>query len=258
MKVTILGSGTAVPVPDRFPAGVLVVTEGERDQVVAVDLGPGVLRRIAQAGYGADRVDAVLFTHYHTDHTADLAALLFALRNPALAQRPTLRLIGHAGLAELLDHLTAAWPWLRPRGYSLEVEEIGPGGFTLDTLRVDAVPIRHTAQSLAYRLTDARGASVAISGDADVCEGLADVARGVDLFICEAAFPDGNYTEGHLTPSLAGAAASEAGATRLCLTHFYPECSGHDLLAQAAQTFDGDVVLAEDLLTFDLGTSTRG
>jgi ribonuclease BN (tRNA processing enzyme) len=107
VDVTILGSGTAIPVPDRFPAGVLV---REGDAVVLVDLGPGVLRRAAEAGVGPEHVSAVVFTHYHTDHCADLAALLFALHAPEYDGRPPLRLVGAPGLEALLAHLTAAWP----------------------------------------------------------------------------------------------------------------------------------------------------
>lgn len=250
MKVCILGSGTAVPVPDRFPSGVLIEAGGFR---LMVDLGPGTLRRLAQAGVGAGELDAVLFTHYHTDHCADLAALLFALRNPAFAGRSTLQLRGHAGLRSLLDQLTAAWPWLEPKDYPLDLEEITPGPLTLGPLQIEAVRVQHTAQSLAYRIHAPDGGSVALSGDADVCPGLAEVARGTDLFICEAAFPDGAKVDGHLTPSLAAEAAAAAQTRVLCLTHFYPECAGHDLLAQARSRFDGRVVLAEDLLEFELG-----
>ncbi len=249
MQVTILGSGTAVPVPGRFPSGVLVESE---DQKILVDIGPGVLRRLPETGVGLEQITSVLLTHYHTDHTADLAALLFALRNPSYAGRPRLQIKAAEGLIEFLGHLTAAWPWLEPKEYELDVQEIAPGTLTLGRLRLLAVPIRHTAQSLAYRITDPAGRSVALSGDADVCEGLAEVARDTDLFICDCAFPDSCRVEGHLTPGLAGAWAQKARTKKLCLTHFYPECEGHDLLAEARATFAGEIVLAEDLMRFDL------
>ena len=251
MDVTILGSGTAVPEADRFPSGVLVTAA---DSVLLIDLGPGVLRRLAQAGYGPEHVTHVLFTHYHTDHTADLAALLFALRNPRYAGRAPLRLMGNTGLQQLLGHLTAAWPWLEPKGYPLEVEEIGPGRHQVGDFETNAVPIRHTAASLAYRLEATDGTSFAISGDADDCEGLTEVAQRADLFVCEAAFPDGQHVEGHITPSIAGRHAQAAKVKTLCLTHFYPECEGHDLAAQARTTFDGEVVLARDLMRFRLAS----
>lgn len=245
MEVTILGSGTAVPVPDRFPAGALV---RGGDETLLVDCGPGTLRRLAQAGGDIGRLTAVLLTHYHTDHTADLAALLFALRNPAYAGRPPLRVMGASGLREFVAHLTAAWPWLDPAcAYELVLEEIEPGGIALAGMRGRAVRIEHTSRSLGYRFDDGEW-SVAFSGDADVCEGLVEVARDVDVFVCDCAFPDELRTPGHLTPSLAGRAAAAAGARTLCLTHFYPECEGHDLRAQAAREFDGRVVLAEDLM----------
>ncbi len=254
MQVTILGSGTAVPTLDRFPTGSLVQAA---EQNILVDLGPGVLRRLPQVGLGLEEITTVLLTHYHTDHCADLAALLFALRNPRYAGRPPLQIKGAKGLKDLLAQLTAAWPWLSPKGYQLEVEEIQPGSFNLGSsntgsLQVQAVAIQHTEASLAYRIQAPSGASVAFSGDADVCPGLAQVAAGVDLFLCDAAFPKAHRTAGHLTPELAGAAAQAAGAKTLCLTHFYPECDGHDLVAEAQESYSGNIVLAEDLMSFQL------
>jgi ribonuclease BN (tRNA processing enzyme) len=81
LAMTILGSGTAIPVPDRFKAGYLLANEATR---LLVDCGPGTLRRLAQTGTSLRDIDAVFLTHYHTDPCADLAALLFALRKPAL------------------------------------------------------------------------------------------------------------------------------------------------------------------------------
>lgn len=244
MQLTILGSGTAIPVADRFPAGYLLESGATR---ALVDCGPGTLRRFAATGNTLRELTAVLLTHYHTDHCADLAALLFALRSPTFAGRPPLHVFGAPGLRRLVDKLTEAWPWLAPRDYELHLHEITPGTFHLAEARVEAIPIRHTAQSLGYRVTTAAG-SIAFSGDADECDELVELARDVDLFVCDAATPDGHKLDGHLTPALAAQHAARAGCRRLVLTHFYPQCDGHDLLAQAARHFPGPIVLAEDLL----------
>lgn len=249
MHLTILGSGTAVPVPDRFPAGYFVRAAGLG---VMVDCGPGSLRRLAQAGHDLDAVDAVLLTHFHTDHCADLGPLLFALRNPRYSGRRPLQVWAAPGLERFVRGLADIWPWTLPKGYELRLREIGPGAHRLGDLCIDALPIRHTAQSLGYRLHDGRG-SIAFSGDADECEELVELARDVDLFVCDAAFPDGGRVEGHLTPGLAGAIAARAGVKALVPTHFYPECDGHDLAAQAAATFPGRVILAEDLMQLQAG-----
>lgn len=244
MQVTVLGSGTAIPVPDRFPAGYLAAIDG---CTTLVDCGPGVLRRLAMAGVGLERLDAVLLTHYHTDHCADLAALLFALRSPHFAGRAPLRVFGAPGLRRLVDKLTEAWPWLLPRGYDLQLVELSPGVFDLGAAKITAVPIRHTAQSLGYRIETATG-SAAFTGDADTCDELVDLARGVDVFVCDAATPDGQKLDGHLTPGLAGDYARRAGARQVVLTHFYPECDGCDVAAMARAAFAGTVVVAEDLM----------
>ena len=114
------------------------------------------------------------------------------------------------------------------------------------------MPIRHTAQSLGYRIA-ADGGAIAFSGDADECDELVDLARGADVFVCEAATPDGQKLDGHLTPALAAGYAERAGCGRLVLTHFYPPCEGVDLRAQAAAHFGGAVELARDLQSTAVG-----
>ena len=98
-----------------------------------------------------------------------------------------------------------------------------------------------------------RGQSAAFVMDTRQCEGVAALARGVDLLVIEATFlePEAALARdhGHLTAAQAARAAAEAGVRTLVLTHFsqrYPDTAGH--LAEARQHFDGEIVLAEDLL----------
>lgn len=247
LTLTVLGSGTAIPRFDRFPAGYLV--QGDRHALL-VDCGPGVLRRLAQAGVGLEALDGVCLTHFHPDHCADVAALLFALRNRAYHGRKPLHLWAAPGLREWLAHLTAAWPWLAPRAadYGLELRELDPGDHRLGPFRIGTYPVNHTAQSLAYRICLAGGSgALAFSGDADEGLGLVDAARDTAWFVCDAAFPDAAYEPGHLTPGRAGRVATAARAQRLLLTHFYPACDDCDLAAQARVTYAGEIALATDL-----------
>lgn len=217
-----------------------------------VDCGPGTLRRLAQAGVSPMQLDAVLLTHYHTDHCADLAALMFALRSPHLQPRPKLTVYGAPGLSRLMEKLTEAWPWLHPKGYERQLVELEPGTFTAHGFEITAIPIRHTAQSLGYRLR-AGGGLLALSGDADTCDELVDLALDADVFVCDSASPDDHKLDGHLTPGLAAGYAARARARELVLTHFYPDCDGHDLRAEAARHFGGKITLAEDLMRLPVG-----
>lgn len=52
----------------------------------------------------------------------------------------------------------------------------------------------------------------------------------------------------HLTPTEAGRIAALSGCRRLVLTHFYPSCEAYDLITPCKKLFDGEVILAEDLM----------
>jgi len=107
---------------------------------------------------------------------------------------------------------------------------------------------KHSPESLAYRLEDLQGRSMVYSGDTGFSEEVIELARGTDLLILECSFPDRLELDGHLTPSSAGRMASLAGAKRLILTHFYPECLGTDIAAQCRKTYGGELILARDML----------
>ncbi len=262
MRVTLLGTGTAIPEPQRFPCAYLVQSPTKN---LLVDCGPGILRRMASMGVGLESLDALLLTHFHTDHTADVAALLFALRNQRYHNRPPLPILGGPGLAAWLRSLAGAWRWVDPELVECGVQVIASSGEhfdqdsesplreALDGFEITAVPVTHTPDSLAFRFEHpfAEG-PLALSGDADVCPGLETVARDAEWFICDAAFPSDNHVEGHLTPKLAAEAATRAGAKRLILTHFYPECDAVDVVAEAQPFFDGEIIRAEDGMQFEL------
>ena len=254
MRLTILGSGTAVPSAEAFPASVLVEA-GE--QAILIDAGPGVVRRLAATGVSVADVTTILLTHYHPDHTAGLVEFLFALRSPDFAGRPPLTILGGVGLHRLLGALRNAWPrWLEPAGYELEEREIEPGRVVLEGVDVLAVAVDHVPESLAYRVEETTtGAAICVSGDADSAHGLVQAARSVDVFVCEAPFAEDQERRRHLSGRIAGEVAREAGAAILCLTHLYPISPRDRIHAEATEAFGGDVVLAEDLLSFDLGAA---
>ncbi len=253
MRVTILGSGTALPSATRFPAAVIVEAGNE---VVLVDVGPGVGRRLAAAGVSVADVSTILLTHYHPDHSAGLVEFLFALRSPELDRTRPLKIRGGEGLLRLLAGLRAVWPrWLESRGDPFDEAELQPGHLQLHGVKVIATAVDHVQESLAYRLEEtATGASVCVSGDVDSTSALIDAARDIDLLVCEAPYAHDQAHRRHLSGRMAGEAALAAGVRTLCLTHLYPGSPVAQIEAEARAAFGGDVVMAEDLLRFDLPT----
>ena len=254
MEIIILGSGTAIPMKDRGSPCVAVFVD---DCPILFDMGPGTLRQLARLGFSHEKIVRVFLTHFHPDHTADLIHFLFASKNPdVLKTRSPFAICGPTGLRTFILALQCAYPqWLDIAGDIMRIEELATGGknrwdygnFTLKT-----APSNHTPNSLAYRIEDRAGKRVVFSGDTGFCEGIIDLAKGADLLILEAAFPDGHPVEGHLTPSQAGRMARLAGVKRLVLTHFYPACLKTDIAAQCRSTYDGELTLGEDLLRIQI------
>ena len=260
MKVTIIGSGTCVPRLSRSASSLLVETGKAR---ILVDLGSGTMHRLLEYGLTIFDLTHIFITHFHPDHTAELVPLLFATKYPDGAARThRLTIAGGTGLKRFYQGLQAAYgQWIVLPEEQMVLQEIdtmaGEVLTYVEGFNVTARPVDHRPESLAYRFSDSTGSSVAYSGDTDDCETLAEVARGVDLFICESAMPDALKVPGHMTPSLAGTMAARAGAKRLVLTHLYPECDGVDLVKQARRTYKGPVMVAEDLLSFVLEGAIR-
>lgn len=250
MNVIILGSGTAIPLCDRGSPSLVLVIESTH---ILLDIGPGTLRQLARAGIRYEQIERVLLTHFHPDHTADLIHLLFASRNPAvLKRRRPFVITGPSGTGQLIASLQDAYPgWLSLPPEIMGIEELDMGRTVrrdYGNFRVITTPTDHTPNSLAYRVEDREGRSVAYSGDTGFCDAVVELAQGVDLLILESSFPDGHECDGHLTPSLAGRMAALAGVARLVLIHFYPECLRTDVAAQCRRTYKGELILGEDLL----------
>jgi ribonuclease BN (tRNA processing enzyme) len=247
MECVVLGSGTAVPHPRRGSAGHLLRHGG---CTLLIDAGLGTLQKLAVLGVSLAAPDAVAFTHLHLDHTAELAPLLFSLKNAGIGRSKALTILGAPGFRDFYERLRRTYgSWVEAGDYPLRVEEISARPLSLGSLVLTAVPVVHTSHSVAYRVEDpGTGKVAAFSGDTDVCEGLVAAARNADLAVFECSFPNERKAEGHLTPREAGEIASWARVKRLVLTHFYPECEGADILGQCRETYAGEIILAEDLL----------
>jgi ribonuclease BN (tRNA processing enzyme) len=257
MKVIILGSGTCVPSLKRSSSSVLLQV-GEK--ILLFDLGVGTIRRLLEAGFSISQVSHLFFTHLHPDHTGEFVTFIFATKYPQTYRRRTpFQVLGARGLQRFYDGLRRVygeWIELEPGLMTfIELDNCEQDQFTDDTFTVDTLPMFHIESSIGFRITTPDGTSVAFTGDTDFCDNAIAIARDVDILICESALPDAMKVDGHLTPSLAGRIATEAGARRLVLTHFYPECDGVNIEAECRKTYQGPLHLARDLMVVDVELS---
>jgi len=246
MRLTFLGTGSAMPTGERHQAGLLLESGDDR---LLVDCGSGVLHRLAETEVGYEGVGTVLLSHHHLDHVSDLLPLLKARW---LAGEESLSVAGPPGTEDLLDGLLSVHGYLQDR-VDLSVREVETDPFELAGFGVEAIETRHSMPCHAYRVTDG-GSEVTVSGDTEAFEGLAAFADGSDVLVHDCSFPDGVDVSNHPTPSSLGDALAGHAFGTVYLTHLYPHTRGkrREMLDALADRYDGDVRFARDGLSVDV------
>jgi ribonuclease BN (tRNA processing enzyme) len=243
VKLRIVGCSPAWPNPGGAQSGYLVEDDGRR---VLLDCGPGVLARLREWEEWP-RVDAIAITHWHLDHWGDLVPWVWgAMFGPAREfDKPELW-VPPGGLDRLRD-LEERLGQLGMFERAFDVREYDEGQpFETAGMEITAVRVLHyELQAYGFRVA-ANGSVLAYSGDSGPDEGLAQLARGADLFVCEATLVDGEAEKegtprGHLSPQEAERAFEVAGAKRLLLTHRPSERELDGRFQQATDGMEVDV-----------------
>ncbi|MGM0371952.1 MAG: MBL fold metallo-hydrolase [Halobacteriota archaeon] len=237
MQLTVLGTGAAMPTPGRAQSGILV-TDGDRR--LLVDVGSGVLGRLAETEIGYEGVDTVLLTHLHLDHVSDLLALYKARW---LAGEESITVVGPPGTNALVEDLLDAHEYLRGR-LNYAVREIEAGAWTVAGFDVTATPTRHSMDGLAYRFED----QVTITGDTREFQGLISFAEVGSVLVHDCSFPDSVEQDAHTTPTKLAQVLDGAALDRVYLTHLYPQTVGRhqEMIETIESRFDGEVQIAAD------------
>jgi ribonuclease BN (tRNA processing enzyme) len=90
---------------------------------------------------------------------------------------------------------------------------------------------------------EAGGRSLVYSGDTGECDDLVELARGADVFLCEASWTDSpdNPPGIHLSGRQAGEHAARAQVGRLLVTHLIAWSDVDAVVSEARAAFGGPV-----------------
>lgn len=247
LRVSICGSSGTHAANGRACSSYLVSTPTTK---LLLDCGNGSLANLTQF-VDVSALDAVLLSHLHPDHCADVYGLSYALGfHPDGPRSVTVYAPAGAGawLAGLLSPDSRESFLQRCRFVSARAgQRLEVGG-----LAVELFAARHPIETLASRVTDGQRV-VAFSGDSAPTDELVRCAREADLFLCDATWSagEGPYPQGvHMTGIEAGQQAAAAGARQLVVTHVFPTQDPLVIATEATAAFDGAVVAAVDLQEF--------
>jgi ribonuclease BN (tRNA processing enzyme) len=271
VSLQVLGSGGPIADDARAASGYLVRHDGEAR--VLIDAGGGTFQRFGAAGVSLDTLDVIAITHVHTDHAADLPALLkgayFSDRAdplPVAGPDGNARFPGiDTFLARLFDAETGAFAYLAGlldgsgslfRLDPVVVDRSAREPVTVlddPDLTVTAIGVHHgPVPSLAYRI-ELDGKAIVVSGDQNLStEGFVDFARGADLLVMPFAIPEsagGIARNLHARPSEIGTAAADAEVEHLVLSHFMARSlrNRDREIARVKQRYPGRLTAARDL-----------
>lgn len=244
MKLTVLGKYGPFPHPGGACSGYLLECGRRR---LLLDLGSGTLSRLLRL-VPALHIDAVLISHLHSDHMADLLILRYALQQynargqdvpmPLAVIAPDTpeeeyRLLTGSGVYDI----TAARDKLRAR--------IGDISISLHRMT-------HPVPTYAFSIEHG-GRRMFYTGDTGWRDDLPALCAGADLLLADACFSEADRIGGvaaHLTAAEAGRIAKEAAVKKLVCTHLWGGgCDEVQLLEEARRQFP-DAVVDEEMQSY--------
>ena len=249
MKLTVVGCAGSFPGPDSPASCYLVEHDGTK---VILDMGNGSLGALFQYVDIYD-IDAVVLTHLHIDHCADLGSYYVARKYRLPEPPPKLAVYGPAGTS---DRMAQLYGLNQDPGMTTEFDFYSfadSDTIQIGSIQIKATPLLHVIPSFGLRVS-AGGRSFMYSGDTGPCPRLVDAARGADLALFEASFLDRpkRPKNMHLTGHEAAQAAVDAGVNRLVLTHLVAWNDPKDVLADAKSVGDLDITLASAGLQIEI------
>jgi ribonuclease BN (tRNA processing enzyme) len=271
LEVVVLGSGGPRAF-GRAGSSYIVLLAGTPR--ILVDAGPGAFLRIGELELDLDKVDTVLLTHLHIDHSADLAAFFNA--RALTSEGPiAYRIFGPDGaglfpktsrFVNLLVGEDGAFKYQKTFGAneSFTVRDLP---ISLDSARtrivdedglvVEEIATHHgDCPSVAYQISYKRVAGV-FSGDMDASAlpNLVQLAKHADLLIFHCAVLDppdspSQLYDLHTPPRKIGEAARDSGVKSLLLSHLAPDAEGQEAAVRKSirASYAGPVAFASDKL----------
>ena len=271
MELTLLGTGCPSVDHKRFGPSNLISTKTAK---ILVDCGSGITQRLHELKVSSADIDALLFTHLHSDHAVDLYQLIISSWH-SYRIKPW-KIYGPKGTKKFVNKIMDAWADERKLRISYEVrasvkafdidvvEFKSLGNLKIKDIKIKYFEVDHKPVKYAYGFSFThKNKKLTISGDTKPCENLMKYAQKSDVLLHEV-FIEGeikeinkmrtqktlhNVQSYHTTSSEVGKVAFIAQVKNLVLTHFVPtRFNKRNLKKVVKKDFGKDPIIGEDLM----------
>ena len=275
MELTLLGTGCPSVDHKRFGPSNLVSTKNTK---ILVDCGSGITQRLHELEVSSADIDALFFTHLHSDHAVDLYQLIISSWH-SYRTKPW-KIYGPKGTKKFVKKIMDAWADERKlrisyesrasaKAFDIQVTEFKSiGNIKIKDLSIKYFEVDHKPVKYAYGFSFTnKNKKLTISGDTRPCENLMKYAQQSDVLLHEV-FIEGeilqinkmrtkktlhNVQSYHTTSTQVGKVAFIARAKKLVLTHFVPTgFNKNNLKKVVKKDFGKDPVIGEDLMTIEV------
>ncbi|WP_137788041.1 MBL fold metallo-hydrolase [Sphingomonas sp. 3P27F8] len=277
ISLQLLGSGGPISDDARASSGAVIWIDGKAR--LLIDAGGGTYLRYGESGARLEDLDFIGISHFHTDHVADLPAILkgayflgsthgVTLVGPTgNANFPSMttffdREFSHGGGAfQYLSGLAKASDGLKLAVHPANADVNAPVRTLVwqgDGVTVYAYGIPHgDVPALAFRIETPKGVIVLSADQNGSRKGFVDFARGADILMMPAAIDDDADAQSrflHATPTVVGQIAAAVQPKMLVLDHFMGRAlkNKDKNVGIIRRFYHGPVFAARDLSCFPL------
>jgi ribonuclease BN (tRNA processing enzyme) len=269
MELVVLGSG-GPRATGRGETSYIVLLAGVPR--ILIDAGSGAFVQIGKLNLDLDKMDVVLLTHLHIDHSADLPSV-FNARSLSADDPITYHVFGPDAGGEfpsttkflhLIFDRGGIYQYQRGFGVdeTIDGKDLPTALSTPETeifsdgdLHVREIATHHgDCPSVGYRI-EFKNESITFSGDMDASAlaNLEKLAKDTDLLVVHAAILDPPDTPAilltlHTPPKQLGEAAKIANAKHVLLSHIPPVVEDHqsEVLRSMRTSYSGPIDFAHD------------
>ena len=186
MKIELVGTGA---IYSKYNSASTLINED-----MMVDFPNGVLKQLLKSNHEPEKINKILITHMHGDHTADIPfIMLYKYKHKKMEENTYI--IGPIGIENKVKQLMATYNFYISDGMGkymkfielgqneiLENEEIG--------YKIQSFPVVHGEEkpTYGYIINNKLG----VTGDSALCEGVQDIVKNSEAIIADCSKIQGN------------------------------------------------------------------